>query len=488
MDLGGNSEATNGSGTTTTRANTPISSLEASTAENSGIPDGLLTTSQFDKPQEKKRAADFELERPEHDLSPTVDDSWLDTWDYRIHRCETCKRPYTGAKRLKQHNVDDNCEKMKPYQVNSKTEKQLEVDKVFELTVDCDLILVNHEVTTAGKKAFGYKVSSHTLSAYSSVFKELFGPTSTSTTAISIRKAFFSGGPPVYYELESINHKSLLIALSILYHRSSDIPEAVQFPILLGIALFTHRYAADEILKSWMGKWKDNLIPNIKKSDYGSWLFIAHIFGYRDLTASISRSLSTCTSWSSAANVLEIPGWASEGSTLLHPDLPRSVIDGLIQLRNLRVDVIRTCLQQEMTKRYVFTTTYCRASANRTECDALMFGRLMRTIELYKLKDHSPIWNKSVELICKELKEITFQSADFGLDLRDITLSESCARCQKGHFSSSNIPHTCIRQEQTSKKVELELRKLKQFSHDKCHWLPTLLLACNNALTRQDCL
>ncbi|RPA81894.1 hypothetical protein BJ508DRAFT_376042 [Ascobolus immersus RN42] len=424
-----------------------------------------------------------------------VDDSWLDAWDFTVHRCNTCSRPFTTKQRLKQHQKNDKCASL-PYQSADAEEPAIEVDELVELAFDCDLVLVNIVPTshsTPKARTYGFKVSSRALCISSSVFTELFGSTSSSKTAIDVRKAAFSRAPPVKYKLEQIDHKGLLIALSILHNKNSNVPENVDCSTLASIALFVNRYKTHEALSTWARRWKDKHTGSILKADYASWLYIAYVFGYKDLYSEMSRLLSLCTAWDPLSKTLTMPkpvskSKSSKGALLpLHPHLPKEVTDGLIRLREKRVKPIRSFLLRETTKRYDFSVQHCKASedTHKIACDSYRLGQFLRTVKIYQLEEGSATWDKSVEAICKELDAISFETFYFMTPFK--TKMRDCPNCadymdgDADEFDEGPAGHTCVLSCDRSLLSGADL-------HQRCDWLPALKDICKKALQEMNSL
>lgn len=149
------------------------------------------------------------------------DDSWLDSWDYKTHRCKHCRRPFRTAVRLQQHIDEWHSRELK------EAEKvALQYESGTAITNDDPLPDVDLNLEPDGDlilqfTALKARVSSSVLCTASPVFKKML-TTPGYKEEVALRKARIQE-TAVVLELED-DSTAMRLILPILHHNSSSTP------------------------------------------------------------------------------------------------------------------------------------------------------------------------------------------------------------------------------------------------------------------------
>ncbi|RPA74715.1 hypothetical protein BJ508DRAFT_380447 [Ascobolus immersus RN42] len=375
----------------------------------------------------KKRTASSAFgEREAHTAHRRIDDTWLDDWDFMIHRCADCNRPFRTSDRLKCHIENANCDRLPKYLgLPTPPGTQGAIAEVIEFCSFHDLIMRNSDEEDS---ATAYMVSSAILRACSPVFEKQLGSSSTDKAAVGIRKTFGSGHPPAELTVCS-DALALTITLNILHHRSKRIPDNVSMLTLAAIAEFAATYQLEEALqfhvKLWMKKHSDR---GIELNDSARWMGIAHVFGDNEQFRKMYKTFCLTGRWAVNGKTVSLGYFHEETPATLggYPmvdigdqlalDLFPDIVDRLVKERQSRISKILNFLRKEKKMRMSASSSICRIRSTAHDCDALRVGQILQIVRRFNLdNDKAEIERDSIREICSMLLAETskFKSAIF---------------------------------------------------------------------------
>ncbi|KAI5857240.1 hypothetical protein BZA05DRAFT_169275 [Tricharina praecox] len=369
-----------------------------------------------------------------------VDDTWLDSWDGRIHRCSNCDRPFRDQARLATHiRVHrDGAPKIETYtRPQTAANTSWDLENLEEIMLGGgDLIL---ETTDYDGEPVGYLVGSQILCNSSPVFRAMLGRYSTSKEAIDMRRAAILGRPPAVIELED-DHNALGQVLKVLHHRY-DLPEEdIDFEELATIAGICLKYELRRSLQALADRLVDSLCL---KESLGRWLYyencllIAYVFEYEKLFASCTKQIILGDSWLNDAP-------EREEFMPLSDSIPLHVIERMHHERARFVKILRTQIKTLQTEWGTPFSIKCLRNKNQRKCTTLGLGNLLKTVVEYKLNE-TETWNKPLSKITEQFNEIVPLSLDSHMECDWapplIKLANSTYQGVKG-LSLSDVRHS----------------------------------------------
>lgn len=128
-----------------------------------------------------------------------------------------------------------------------------------------------------------YLVSSKVLSLASPVFSKLFGP--NFKEGQEIRR-----GDHPRISLEDDDPKAMGLILSILHHKSSQVPLKMEPEALATLAIHCDKYDCNEALRPWAAGWCSNSEDVNAVEDLGFMLLAAYMFRSPAFSATASRA------------------------------------------------------------------------------------------------------------------------------------------------------------------------------------------------------
>ena len=206
-----------------------------------------------------------------------VDDSFLDTWDMTIHRCQHCQRPFGTPSRLQDHQRTWHAKgspEIPMYELPVLDSRRVDANRVTEITVGGDLFI---KATRGGSYDY-YQVSSQVLWTASSVFRAMFGPDSNFGDGLELRRSHIRGLPPVVIPLHD-DSDALKFVFNVLHHRRDAIRYSSKGHFTADVAAVCMNYRLHEALKPIADRLY--LVENASRStSRDDLLVISHCFGY----------------------------------------------------------------------------------------------------------------------------------------------------------------------------------------------------------------
>ena len=133
------------------------------------------------------------------------------------------------------------------------------------------------------------RVSSHVLCTTSPVFRAMLGPHSQFREAAELRTR--STGNPYELPIEDDYPYALTAILLALHCRSEMVPVNPAFKDLVELAIVWDKYDCRGGLLPWVDIWTAAWKPHMLDSGYEEWLFIAWVFGIKEVFDELSRKL-----------------------------------------------------------------------------------------------------------------------------------------------------------------------------------------------------
>jgi hypothetical protein len=227
--------------------------------------------------------------------SKPTDDSWIDDWDFTVHRCYECNRPFGTQPRLLEHRRIWHSIDSPALEAYTKPESQSDPDysdedeQVEIIANEGDLLL--YLKSSSGNRQ--WLVASQVLWVTSPVFCAMFGPSSVWREARKVRQATISGNPPAVINLEDDDPSMLAIVLAILHHRADLVPDEVSFRQMVQFAAVCDKYGIQRLgaIQSTADKLSQRFRQYMDQDGYEDWLLIAYVFGYEDAFTKVSQEL-----------------------------------------------------------------------------------------------------------------------------------------------------------------------------------------------------
>ncbi|KAF8544185.1 hypothetical protein BDD12DRAFT_101830 [Trichophaea hybrida] len=216
-----------------------------------------------------------------------ADDSFLETWDMTIHRCQHCNRPFGTQNRLLDHLSAWHV----PGAPEIETHKTSEILSELNGFEDIHVIADGGDIVIQVKSPSGAKywwVASQILWTTSRVFRAMFGPNSNFQEAVKIRRSRILGFPPALVPLEDDDPTALELVLATLHHRNDLLPDKIPFEQLVNIAAIVDKYELQCVLGSKLSKLWEPPPTGVRDND---WLFVSYVFGYATIFAELSKDL-----------------------------------------------------------------------------------------------------------------------------------------------------------------------------------------------------
>ena len=150
-------------------------------------------------------------------------------------------------------------------------------------------------------------VSSVALSLASPVWRAMLNPQHGFLEAVSTNRTI---------SWPEDNTKTCLILLRICHLRFSEVPQTISLHDFLNICIFCDKYDTVTLIRPWVSKWQEDLMPSLIPKDYDQWLFISWTIGdditFEDIVKTLvleseSREAGECISSSGVALEQNMP-------------------------------------------------------------------------------------------------------------------------------------------------------------------------------------
>lgn len=189
---------------------------------------------------------------------------FLDSWDFVIHRCTECNRPFGTSGRLLQHQQQVHVSTSTPLPVyellNIKfgNEEPVPGTEIIDIVPNGDLVLVFEDGFETATHDVRVRVASQVLRIASQVFDNMFSTASICTEALMIRRAALDPTRPALIRLDDDVTAAVEVML-ILHQKHLDIrpPKKVSFDLLLKITEFADKYQLAPAIRPTVLKWLD---------------------------------------------------------------------------------------------------------------------------------------------------------------------------------------------------------------------------------------
>lgn len=244
-----------------------------------------------------------------------ADDLWLDNWDLMIHRCIACKKPFRSAERLEHHQIH-HCSHvaMEPPGVCVNPALSAPIVRIDE---DGDLeIQVGPDEDSILKR---FLVASQVLRCQSRAFYASFCESYAFKGSTNIRRAhFLRPYEPGVIFLDD-DPDALELILMALHHRYLELPQKIEFKVLVEVAAVCEKYMLHVPLAPVAGMWAAPWKAEAFEKGYEDWLLVAWVFGVDDMFKNISKHI--------ALNLAVTPenGLVTHDGKRLHQAIPESV-------------------------------------------------------------------------------------------------------------------------------------------------------------------
>jgi len=258
------------------------------------LPQGSLeTTSTICPGWDQNTSIPKEKEKGKSMPIPEIaDDSFLETWDMIIHRCQHCNRPFGTRTRLLDHLSVWHV----PGSPNIETHQTSEILSELNGFEDIHVIAEGGDIVIQVKSPSGvdyWWVASQVLWTTSRVFRAMFGPDSSYQEAVKVRRSKVLGFPPALVLLEDDDPKALGLVLAALHHRNDLLPDKISFEQLVNIAAIIDKYELQCVLANKLSKLSEppRALKSIQDED---WLFVSYVFGHAVTFTEVSTDLILC--------------------------------------------------------------------------------------------------------------------------------------------------------------------------------------------------
>lgn len=245
------------------------------------------------------------------------DDSFIDTWDMRVHRCGFCRRPYLTRQRLLDHVSAWHSyppRDIAPY-LEPDAKPKAEPASIVVIAQGGDMFIEvpcppDSPSTSSTDGHVQYQVASQVLWTASRVFWAMFGPESVYKEATELRRSQLLGTPTAI-PLDDDSH-AFEIVLMALHHQIELLPERVEVEVLVQIAVIVDKYELHQALKLVTDKLfsgaKDALFSGamgaLAVPGNENLLFCCYVFRKEEEFADLSKRLIQSARWEPSRGLL----------------------------------------------------------------------------------------------------------------------------------------------------------------------------------------
>ncbi|TGZ78875.1 hypothetical protein EX30DRAFT_350602 [Ascodesmis nigricans] len=288
----------------------------------------------------------------------TPDDSWLDSWDFIIHRCTACLSPFRSPSRLAlHHTLSPNCIPTAP------TISFIDLTQVSLTTIDPNGDLEVHVGPTESTITHRFLVASQVLRCQSRAFNASFSPTYGFKASADLHRAHLLGPhasrrPAVIY-LDD-NADVLALIFKVLHHCYHELEQEYPYETLVDLVTVCEKYMLHvplaPMLRLWANAiwdgdfwWKrefgggDDGREEVESQD--GWLLVAWVLGLEDEFREVSRYVAM------NYGVTEGGEWVAPNGRGMHPAIPEVVKEKLLEVRGLLLNPIRQKFEEIQAQR-----------------------------------------------------------------------------------------------------------------------------------------
>lgn len=238
-----------------------------------------------------------------------TDDSFIDSWDMRVYRCDFCRRPYLTRERLFDHiSVWHSYppREIAPY-LEPEAKPKAEPASIVVIAQGGDMFIEvpcppDSPSTSSTDGQVRYQVASQVLWIASRVFCAMFGPESVYKEATELRRSQLLGTPTVV-SLDDDSH-ALEIVLLALHHQIDLLPERVEVEVLVQIAAIVDKYELHQALKLVTDKLFSEAMGTLTDAGNENLLFCCYVFRKDKQFTDLSRHLIRCARWEPGRGLL----------------------------------------------------------------------------------------------------------------------------------------------------------------------------------------
>ncbi|KAL7269957.1 hypothetical protein RUND412_007345 [Rhizina undulata] len=170
--------------------------------------------------------------------------------------------------------------------------------------------------------------------------------------------------------------EALLILLRIAHLKFKEVPVTLSYNHLLNLAILVDRYDCIGIVRPWLATLLANEETDCKAPEHGGWLFIAWAFGrnevFKDLALKMVKEI-----------VVDASGVAltSSKKPIFHP-MPDGLIERILAVRLATIDKLLDIPYVRIDRYENTKNTICQQRYNQKACDALVYGSLIRGLQI----------------------------------------------------------------------------------------------------------
>lgn len=243
------------------------------------------------------------------------DDAWIDDWDLIIHRCNACNKPFRSTERLEHHRAH-HCSDA-PVEAHEFCASPISSASIVPIDKGGDL-----EIRVGPDEDYILKcfiVASQVLRCQSRAFYASFCESYAFKGSINIRRArLLRPYEPGVIFLDD-DPDALELILMALHHRYLELPQKIEFKVLVEVAAVCEKYMLHVPLAPLAAMWAEPWKAKAFEKGYENWLLIAWVFGVDDMFVNISKHI--------ALNLAVAPenGLVRHDGKRLHQAIPKSV-------------------------------------------------------------------------------------------------------------------------------------------------------------------